>query len=177
MKKTNFHSRKALLNSLLCGLIISIISCTNVENSDISTTTEAQQKELLEVTSRIKEQNSRFARFYLNGQADSLGLIFAKNVKQYLSNQPPTNGLDEVIKNSKLLMSWGKWEFDLSTEEVKKSGHLAVERGKYILAFTPNETSPIPASLDSGNYIVLWEKIDEEWKIVWDAPVTEIPLE
>ena len=177
MNRTNFYSRKILNSSLIFGLMISIISCTNVENKNTSITVETQQKELQEVTSKIKEQNSRFERFYLNGQADSLRLIMSENVKQYISHQTPTNGLDEAINKNKLLMSWGTWEFNITTEEVKLSGHMAVERGKYKYSFTPNEDSPIPASKDSGNYIVLWEKVDENWKMVWDAPVTEIPLQ
>jgi len=29
---------------------------------------------------------------------------------------------------------------------------------------------------DKGNYMVLWKKMDGDWKVVWDAPVTELPL-
>ena len=177
MKRTNFYFRKTLNSSLFFGLLISIISCTSVENNNTAITSETQQKELQEVISKIKEQNSRFERFYLNGQADSLGLILSENVKQYISHQAPTNSLNEYTENNKQLMSFGNWEFVLTTEEVKLSGQMAVERGKYKFTFTPNEESPIPATLDSGNYIAVWEKFDRNWKIVWDAPVTEIPLQ
>ena len=34
-----------------------------------------------------------------------------------------------------------------------------------------------PPTVDTGHYIVLWEESDGIWKIVWDAPVTEMPLE
>ena len=74
-------------------------------------------------------------------------------------------------------MSWGTWEFEIATMEVKTSGQMAVERGKYKYTFTPNEASPITASVDSGNYVALWEEIDGKWKVVWDAPVTEIPFQ
>ena len=177
MKRTNIYFKRTVNSSVLFGLLIFIISCTNDENNNTSITPETQQKELQEVTSKIKEQNSRFERFYLNGQVDSLALICDKNVKQYISHQSPINNLDELIEYNKQSMSFGKWEFDLTTEDVKLSGQLAVERGRYKFSFTPNEESPIPATLDSGNYIVLWEKIDGNWKIVWDAPVTEIPLQ
>jgi len=176
MKETNSYPGKILRCALLLSLMTSIVSCTNVDKTNSSITPETQQKELQEVTSIIREQNSRFERFFLNGNSDSLKLIFAENVKQYLPHQPPTIGLGELIKNNQLIMSWGKWQFRLSTEEVKKSGQIAIERGKYKLSFTPNDDSPIPASLDSGNYLVLWERFDGKWKIVWDAPVTEIPL-
>jgi len=73
-------------------------------------------------------------------------------------------------------MSWGKWQFKLTTIDVKISGQMAVERGSYKLSFTSNEISPIPSSVDTGHYIVLWEESDGIWKIAWDAPVTELPL-
>jgi hypothetical protein len=30
--------------------------------------------------------------------------------------------------------------------------------------------------MDEGNYLVLWEKIDGDWKILWDAPVSTVPM-
>ncbi|UWX54227.1 hypothetical protein NYZ99_14805 [Maribacter litopenaei] len=29
---------------------------------------------------------------------------------------------------------------------------------------------------DMGNYVVLWEKIDDDWKVLWDAPVSSVPM-
>ncbi|WP_185968806.1 nuclear transport factor 2 family protein [Carboxylicivirga sp. M1479] len=168
---------KNLIYPLIFGLMFSTISCLNADKNNEFVEDGVQKKELQNVTSEIKKQNKRFEKFYLNGHADSLGLVFDKNVKQYISHQSPTKNLDELIKNSKLQMSWGKWDFVISTEEVKLSGQMAVERGKYQFSFTPNEQSPIPAQIDSGNYIAVWEKFDETWKIVWDAPVTELPLQ
>jgi ketosteroid isomerase-like protein len=175
--RRKIFSVSTLLYSLAVGLVFSMTGCTNTGKKSKSPTPADQEKELREVMAKIDGQNKRFERFYLNGQADSLELVFDKNVRQYLAHQPPANSLEELIETSRLMMSWGQWEFDLTTEEVKLSGPMAVERGRYQYTFTPNEESPIPASQDSGNYIVLWEKIDGEWKIVWDAPVTEIPLE
>tara|TARA_E500000318_G_scaffold14552_1_gene14131 strand:+ start:3391 stop:3615 length:225 start_codon:yes stop_codon:yes gene_type:complete len=62
---------------------------------------------------------------------------------------------------------------ELDTQEVKASGDLATAYGKYILTLSPNETLPIPKMEDKGNF---WKKIDGEWEVVWDAPITELPL-
>ena len=142
----------------------------------MESTKEALENQLEKVTEKIKEQNSKFEASFLNGDPDSLSEVFARNVVQYLPHQPPTVGLDSLIKNNKLQMSWGKWKFKLTTIEVKISGQIAIERGSYKLSFTSNENSPIPSSVDTGHYIVLWEELDGIWKIVWDAPVTELPL-
>ena len=142
----------------------------------MESTKQALDNQLEKVTEEIKKQNSKFETFYLKGDADSLSQVFTKDVVQYLPHQPATIGLDSLIKNSKLQMSWGKWKFKLTTIEVKISGKMAAERGSYKLSFTSNEESPIPSSVDTGHYIVLWEELDGKWKIVWDTPVTELPI-
>jgi len=109
----------------------------------------ALANQLKRVTEKIKKQNSKFETLYLKGDADSLSQVFTKNVIQYLPHQPAAVGLDSLIKNSKLQMSWGKWQFKLTTIEVKISGQMAVERGSYKLSFTSNEISPIPSSVDT----------------------------
>ena len=57
------------------------------------------------------------------------------------------------------------------------SGPIAVERGTYVIGFAPGADSPIPAFEDRGNYVVLWRLEDDEvWRIVWDAPVSSLPM-
>ena len=43
---------------------------------------QIQQEDLQEVTSKIKEQNSNYSRYFLNGQLDSLRLLCAEDIKQ-----------------------------------------------------------------------------------------------
>ena len=124
----------------------------------------------------IEEKNEQIQGFYASGMIDSAATHFADNSIQFMPNQPAVVGVENYKAAWKQNIQFGKWEFDLNTQEVKASGDLATEYGKYTMTFTPNETSPIPAMEDKGNYMVLWEKLDGEWKVVWDAPVTELPL-
>jgi ketosteroid isomerase-like protein len=125
----------------------------------------------------IEEKNAQIVAAYSSGLIDSAALHFANNSIQMPPNQPALIGLENYKKAWNQNMQFGKWEFDLQTQEVKANGHLAVELGKYTLSFTPNENSPIPAMKDKGNYVVLWEKINEDWKVMWDAPVSELPMQ
>nr|WP_297788351.1 DUF4440 domain-containing protein [uncultured Allomuricauda sp.] len=124
----------------------------------------------------IEEKNEQIQGFYASGMIDSAATHFADDCIQFMPNQPAIVGIENYKAAWKQNIQFGQWEFDLNTQEVKASGDLATEYGKYTMTFTPNETSPIPAMEDKGNYMVLWEKLDGEWKVVWDAPVTELPL-
>ncbi|WP_431160164.1 YybH family protein [Flagellimonas beolgyonensis] len=124
----------------------------------------------------IDAKNAQVVAWYAAGEIDSAATVFAENSIQMPPNQPPLVGIEGYKAGWKQNVQFGKWEFDLKTTEVKASGDLATELGTYTLTFTPNETSPIPAMTDEGNYVVLWEKIDGDWKIVWDAPVSTVPM-
>lgn len=129
-----------------------------------------------EIQKIIEEKNEKIEGFYASGMIDSAAVHFADNSIQFMPNQPAVIGVENYKAAWKQHIQFGTWEFDLNTQEVKASGDLATEYGKYTMTFTPNETSPIPAMEDEGNYLVLWEKLDGEWKVVWDAPVTELPM-
>ena len=124
----------------------------------------------------INEKNARIAEFYHQGLADSVASFFADDAIQMIPNQKPSIGAQQIKTNLNQVMQFGTYTFSLIAVEVKSSGNLAVERGTYTLKFEPNENSPIPPQSDKGNYVLLWEKIDGDWKAVWDAPVSEVPI-
>ena len=73
----------------------------------------------------------------------------------------------------------GKWDFTLKVQDVAVNGHIAVERGKYTLKFSAGPEAPpgLVSYEDKGNYVVFWRmESDKQWRVVWDAPVSELPL-
>lgn len=149
-------------------IILSVLGC----NTSIQK--ESVDKEALKKL--INEKNVRISGFYKKGMVDSLATFFTKHSIQMIPNQKPIMGAEEYKKSWGELMQFGTWDFKLEAVEVKASGNIAVELGKYSLEFTPNENSPIPQMSDKGNYMVLWEKIEGKWQVIWDAPVSELPL-
>ncbi|WP_127141609.1 YybH family protein [Flagellimonas marinaquae] len=158
-----------ILSALL--LVLFATSCEQTTPEPMSG--EAYSAEIQKI---IEAKNEKIQGFYASGMIDSAAVHFADNCIQFMPNQPAIVGLENYKAAWKQNIQFGKWQLDLNTQEVKASGDLATEYGKYSLTFTPNETSPIPAMEDKGNYLVLWEKMDGDWKVLWDAPVTELPL-
>jgi len=129
-----------------------------------------------EVRQIIEAKNEQISNWYAQGQIDSVANNFASYAIQMPPNMTPLRGRQQFIETWKQNVQVGKWEFSLNTEDLKVCGNLATELGSYTLDFIAQENSPIPSMSDQGNYVVLWEKIDGDWKIVWDAPVSERPL-
>lgn len=158
---------------LFLGAIISVIACNQNKTETKEISVEEQSVALKKI---VDEKNSLAEKWYKAGNIDSLVPLFADNVVQLPPNQPATIGIENFRKGWTQSFTWGKWNFSIKVSEVKASGDLGVELGKYTLSFEPNASSPIPAIKDTGNYVVHWQKINNDWKIVWDAPVSTVPL-
>jgi len=159
--------------SLLCILIlISFLSCQESKTTNPRSGPEYSE----EIKQIIESKNAKLVAWYAEGQIDSVATHFAENTIQMLPNQPAIIGNENFKQAWKQNVQMGTWQFELNTEAVKANDDLATELGTYTLTFIPNEGSPIPAMTDKGHYVVLWEKITDDWKILWDAPVSSVPL-
>jgi ketosteroid isomerase-like protein len=134
----------------------------------------SQDPEVVRAT--LDRINKTLERLYAEGQIDSAAMFFAEDVWQMPPNSPPLVGRDSYIEFWSQAVQWGIWQFNLDVQDVVVSDSFAVERGEYTLAFDAGPESPIPSSEDRGNYVVLWRmEPDGQWRIVWDAPVSELP--
>lgn len=132
-----------------------------------------------EVRSIIERDNSNAAQWYASGEIDSVASLFAEDAWQMSPNNPPLVGREAIRQFWRQAVKWGKWNFSLQTQDVSVSGPIAVERGKYLLKFVAGPGVPpgMASFEDHGNYLVYWRRgKDGEWRAVWDAPISEVPL-
>lgn len=128
------------------------------------------------VRATIDRTNKTLERLYAEGKIDSAAMFFAEDVWQMPPNSPPLVGREAYVDFWSQAVRWGTWQFDLDVRDVVVGGPFAVERGKYTLRFDAGSESPLPSSEDRGSYVVLWRlESDGQWRIVWDAPVSELP--
>ncbi|MFW6089933.1 MAG: YybH family protein [Gemmatimonadota bacterium] len=124
----------------------------------------------------VERKNDRIETLYAEGEVDSLVAMFAEDVWQMPPNMAPLVGREALRGFWSDAMQWGDWTFELRTEDLVVSDSIAVERGTYAMSVEADPEAPIPSMRDQGNYVVLWRlDPDGEWRIVWDAPVSELP--
>jgi uncharacterized protein (TIGR02246 family) len=131
------------------------------------------------VRETIERANKNAAHWYADGDIDSVVSIFAVDAWQMPPNNHPLVGREAIRAFWRQAVQWGKWEFTLEAQQVDVSGPIAVERGKYVLKFTAGPGAPpgMGSVEDRGNYLVEWRhEADDQWRVVADAPVSELPL-
>ena len=127
----------------------------------------------------IEKHNANLGRWYLSGDIDSAAEVFAEDCWQMPPHAEPLVGRTAYREFWKQAVQWGDWRFTLETQEIEVSGNIAVERGKYTLDFQAGPAAPpgFTSSIDRGNYVVMWRlEQDGQWRAVWDAPVSIVPL-
>ncbi|MEO7041244.1 MAG: nuclear transport factor 2 family protein [Gemmatimonadaceae bacterium] len=141
--------------------------------------TATQSQNPKEVRSIIERDNAKADQWYAAGEIDSVASMFAVDAWQMSPNNPPLVGREAIRQFWSQAVKWGKWDFTLTTQDVSVSDSIAVERGKYLLKLVAGSAAPpgMGSLEDHGNYVVYWRRDpDNEWRAVWDAPISEVPL-
>ncbi|NMM48497.1 YybH family protein [Marinigracilibium pacificum] len=165
---------------LLAG-VLTMFSCQNSESTTVEDSTEMGKDEMrIEETAEdvkkiIDQKNNELEKLYLEGNMDEASKYFTDDVIQLTPNNKPIKGTQMYIDEWNKALGAGKWIFDFRVEDLKYYGDAAVELGSYDLKIEWVDNT-MPPYEDTGHYMVLWERHDGEWKIVWDAPVSSLPL-
>lgn len=115
----------------------------------------------------------------VDGQVD----LLASNVEAHMSNIPVVKGVEANRKMVEDFMTdTGFWTFETSEIEVSESEDMAYVTGSYHFTTSDwkadsyyDESMKGKEIVDDGKMILIWRKIDDEWKIVVYSSITDLP--
>jgi uncharacterized protein (TIGR02246 family) len=140
-----------------CSLLL-VCACASRPSSDF----QAGDAE-----NAIRKMDSSFAMAARAGDATAMSEAYATDAVVLAPNMPVVRGRDAIRSFwSGYLGQFASFDLSLTPDDVQQSGDLAVETGHYRANMTPkNATAQVN---DEGKYVVVWRKIDGQWKLTRD---------
>ncbi len=123
-----------------------------------------------DITGEIQKLNDKFSQIFVSGDAHALSMLYTKDAKLFPVNADVIQGRETIEKAMAPMMSMGIKKYILKTVEAKSCGNLAYEEGRYEAYMEGNRL------IDQGKYLVIWKKVDGQWKIFRDIYNTSVPL-
>ena len=118
------------------------------------------------VEQEIRDLDKKWVGAMARGDDATIANFYAPDGVFLTPNAPPTEGPKAIGEAWKGLMSLPNLSLNFRPTriDVAASGDLATDIGTYDLAFS-GESGRVR---DEGTYVVVWQKLDGEWKIIAD---------
>jgi ketosteroid isomerase-like protein len=159
--------KNIIYKSVLSGLFISmVISCNpKTEGSSFS------QAEKEQIKKEIQAKEDEFARVFNSGEMKQIG-YYADDATTFYQNRPPLIGKEAIVEFLKSDLDSNTNIISFKTNEVFPSsdGNQVVEIGYFKL------TDSAKYVLNTGNYMVLFEKRNGKYVCVRDMSTSDMPV-
>ncbi|MEK7793203.1 MAG: DUF4440 domain-containing protein [Candidatus Hydrogenedentota bacterium] len=120
-----------------------------------------------DITAQIEAANRAFKEAFEKGDAAAVASCYTKDAQVMAAGMESVTGTASIEKYWKAAMQPGV-TFTLTTLEVEQHGDTAIEGGRVDIFASGN-------SVDQLKYIVIWKRIDGQWKLHRDIFTTNLP--
>jgi len=161
--------KKLIEVALLSCLIPLIIACGPKKEELVAPAIDKEQ-----IKKDIQAKENQFAETYNSGELKNIG-YYADDATSFSQNKAPLVGKPAIIEYLKAGIEaspkGNKITFITNEVFVSNDGNQVVEIGHYNLADSTD------VSINTGNYMVLFEKRDGSYVVVRDMSASDLPLE
>ena len=121
----------------------------------------------------IRGQVDRWLQLVKAKDAASIAKLYTDDGAVMPPNSPIGKGPAAIEKTWAGMMATPGFDLTFVPEQIiiSSSGDMALDRGTYKLAIAPDGK----AMTDTGKYVVVWRKVDGEWKAAADIFNSDLP--
>ena len=121
----------------------------------------------------IRGNVDRWLQLVKAKDAAGIAELYAQDGAVMPPNAPIGKGRTAIQKTWASMMRTPGFGLTFVPEQivVSSSGDMALDRGTYSLTIAPDGTM----QTDTGKYVVVWRKIDREWKVAADIFNSDVP--
>jgi uncharacterized protein (TIGR02246 family) len=150
--------QKTLSGTLVVSIVITLLLSADFAAS--------QQRD---IRAEIEAGNKKFVEAVQQGDATAVAELYTINAMVLPANSDTVNGKEAIKSLFQGLINSGVKGITLTTLEVERYGNTANEVGRYTLKGGNGQT------LDQGKYIVIWKRVNGQWKLHRDIFNTNLP--
>jgi ketosteroid isomerase-like protein len=162
--------KKLIGVSMLSCLMPLIIACGPKKDEAVAAPVVDKEQ----IKKDIQAKENQFAELYNSGEIKTIG-YYADDATTFSQNKAPLVGKPAIVEfmTAGIMTSSRGNKIAFTTKEVfvSNDGNQVVEIGYYNLADSAN----VP--INTGNYMVLFEKRDGNYVVVRDMSASDMPLE
>lgn len=156
-----------------------VLACTAALLMGCNPTSEVQRNQTAEVKSAatdeqaIRGANERWLQLIRSKDASGIGQLYAQDAVALPEYEKAAIGREAIAKLWGRQMQTPNYALTFGTDQLifSTSGDMALDRGWYRFS-AKGPKGPIN---DTGKYVVVWRKIDGEWKVAADIYNTDLP--
>ncbi len=163
--------KKTLIKAMLLSCVISLLVACNPKKEEPIATPVIDKEQ---IKKEIQAKENDFAALYNTGELKSIG-YYADDATVFAQNQPPLVGKERIVSYLKAgIDSSSKGNvisFTTNDVFVSNDGNQVVEIGYFKLVDSTN------VAINTGNYMILFEKRNGAYVSVREMSASDIPIE
>ena len=159
---------------LLAATALLVSSCDTGQEPANGTSAEADESVSSAADEEaIRSHVARWLELIEAKDAAAIAQMYAEDGAFMPANAPIGIGRTAIEQNWAAMMNTPGFELTFAPEQivVSSSGDMALDRGTYRLVVAPDGTEHV----DTGKYVVVWRKVDGEWKAAADIINSDLP--
>ena len=162
--------KNKIAKGILSGFMMTLMFACNTKKEESTATAVAIDKE--QIKKEIQAKEDEFASLYNGAELRDIG-YYADDATSFFQNRPPLIGKEAIVEFLKADLAGNTNKIKFTTNEVFPSsdGNQVVEVGYFKVVDSSN--TPV----NTGNYIVLFEKRNGKYVSVRDMSSSDTPKE
>ena len=162
--------KKLIEAALLTCMMSLVITCSSKKEEPVETPVIDKE----EVKKEIQAKENQFAELYNAGEVRKIG-YYAEDATSFSQNKAPVVGKEAIVEYLRAGIDssskGNKISFTTNEVFVSNDGNQVVEIGYYKLVDSTG------VAINTGNYMVLFEKRNGNYVVVRDMSASDMPLE
>jgi len=159
--------KKQITNGLIFLFLMSMLIACNTKKTESTAGIDKEQ-----IKKEIQAKENEYAALYNTGELKNIG-YYAEDATTFYQNRAPLVGKEAIVEFLKADLAGNTNRIAFTTNEVfvSNDGVLVVEIGHYEVVDSAN------TAINTGNYMVLFEKRNGKYYSVREMSASDMPIE